>query len=143
NQTGWLDDGAGYDPATDTWRPIAAAGAPSGRANQTAVWTGTQMLVWGGVAMPMAGWLGDGGAYTPAPTCRFVLGFAALHAALPAAVGDCLDNERHAANGDGVQHTTRGLLVWRKASNTTAFTNGYSTWLVAPPPLAWAAAVRP
>ena len=40
-----LDDGAAYDPATRTWRRIAAA--PLGLTDSTAaVWTGTEMLVW-------------------------------------------------------------------------------------------------
>ena len=31
-----------------TWRQISTAGAPSGRWAQTAVWTGREMLIWGG-----------------------------------------------------------------------------------------------
>ena len=66
-------------------------------------------------------------------TCRFVLGFAALHDRLPAIVGACLDDEQHnPATGDGVQHTTGGLLVWTKADNVAAFTDGYRTWLQGP-----------
>jgi hypothetical protein len=66
-------------------------------------------------------------------TCRYTLGFAALQAALPAIVGDCTEDERHnPANGDGIQHTTNGLLVWRKADNFTAFTDGYRTWVSGP-----------
>ena len=66
-------------------------------------------------------------------TCRFVLGFAALHDRLPNVVGACLDNEQHnAVTGDGVQHTTGGLLVWTKADNVAAFTDGYRTWLQGP-----------
>ena len=65
--------------------------------------------------------------------CRFVLGFAALHAAIPSVVGDCTDDEAHSPeNGDGLQHTTNGLLVWRKADNLTAFTDGYRTWVNGP-----------
>ncbi|HUX86747.1 MAG TPA: hypothetical protein VMW65_07070, partial [Chloroflexota bacterium] len=36
------------------------------------------------------------------------------------------------ANGDGLQMTTRGMLVWRKADNFTAFTDGYRTWVNGP-----------
>ena len=43
------DDGALYDPATDSWSPIASAGAPTGRGfTQPPVWTGDKMIVWGG-----------------------------------------------------------------------------------------------
>ncbi|HUG86574.1 MAG TPA: hypothetical protein VMM13_18545 [Euzebya sp.] len=40
-------DGAAYDPATDTWRPIATAPI-NPRAGHVAVWTGTEVLVFGG-----------------------------------------------------------------------------------------------
>ncbi|HEV7215701.1 MAG TPA: M14 family zinc carboxypeptidase [Chloroflexota bacterium] len=70
-------------------------------------------------------------AQAPAP-CRFVLGFALLRSLTPATVGDCLDDQQSAANGDAVQHTTHGLLVWRKADNFTAFTNGADTWVNGP-----------
>ncbi len=43
-----LPSGARYAPATDTWTPLPDAGAPSGRGAHTAVWTGTEMIVWGG-----------------------------------------------------------------------------------------------
>ncbi len=42
-------DGAAYNPATHAWRPISSAPA-TGLFNATAVWTGTEMLVWGGYA---------------------------------------------------------------------------------------------
>jgi hypothetical protein len=67
-----------------------------------------------------------------AADCSFVLGFSALDALIPTIVGNCLTNERHAANGDAVQSTTGGLLVWRKADNFTAFTDGYRTWVNGP-----------
>ena len=68
-----------------------------------------------------------------AADCRYVLGFAALHALIPKAVGQCLEDEQHnPTNGDGLQHTTGGLLVWRKADNWTAFTDGYHTWVNGP-----------
>jgi hypothetical protein len=40
--------GARYDPATDTWWPMAIEGAPTFRWNPTTVWTGEEMIVWGG-----------------------------------------------------------------------------------------------
>src|SRR5262245_152985 len=66
------------------------------------------------------------------PTCSFVLGFAALHDAIPQIVGNCLEDQHSGANGDALQATTGGLLVWRKADNWTAFTNGYLTWVQGP-----------
>ncbi len=43
-----INTGGRYDPLTDTWEATATAGAPSPRIDHTAVWTGTQMIVWGG-----------------------------------------------------------------------------------------------
>ncbi|MBZ4423189.1 hypothetical protein [Myxococcus sp. RHSTA-1-4] len=44
-----LGDGAAYSPETDTWRPLRAEGAPRARWAHTAVWTGTELVVWGGL----------------------------------------------------------------------------------------------
>ncbi len=71
-----------------------------------------------------------------ATSCQFVLGFQTLHDLDAADVGECVDNQSFAANGDALQHTTRGLMVWRKADNWTAFTNGYMTWINGPNGLA-------
>jgi len=49
-----------------------------------------------------------------------------------------VDDEGHnPENGDGLQHTVTpqggtDLLVWRKADNWTAFTDGYHTWVNGP-----------
>lgn len=74
-------------------------------------------------------------AAAPAPqggACQFALGFRALHDLIPGIVGTCLTDEQHGANGDGLQFTANGLLVWRKADNFTAFTDGYRTWVNGP-----------
>ena len=56
-----LNTGGRYNPATNTWTPTSAgANVPSGRAYPTAVWTGTEMLVWGGSPA-----LNTGGRYNP------------------------------------------------------------------------------
>jgi hypothetical protein len=68
-----------------------------------------------------------------ADNCQFVLGFATIASLIPRQVGQCLENEHHSAtNGDGLQATTGGLLVWRKADNFTAFTDGFRTWVNGP-----------
>ncbi len=43
-----LNTGARYNPASDTWTPISNVGAPSGRYTHSAVWTGSEMIIWGG-----------------------------------------------------------------------------------------------
>ncbi len=45
-----LDTGARYDPATDTWTPTTLDGAPTARFGHTAVWTGTEMIIFGGIS---------------------------------------------------------------------------------------------
>ena len=64
----YLNDGARYNPADDTWTPMSTVGAPRGRAYHTAVWTGSEMIVWGGSAYPGStpDVLNDGGRYDPA-----------------------------------------------------------------------------
>jgi hypothetical protein len=42
-------DGGRYDPRADRWRPISRQGAPDPREDHSAIWTGTEMIVWGGV----------------------------------------------------------------------------------------------
>ncbi len=56
---GGYGDGAIYDPSIDSWQPMTAQGAPSGRSGHTAVWTGSKMIVWGGGS-------NTGGIYDPA-----------------------------------------------------------------------------
>jgi hypothetical protein len=60
---GLLDDGAAYDPISDTWRPLAPAPI-EGRA-PLSVWTGRELLVWG-TALRVEGRPRDGAAYDPA-----------------------------------------------------------------------------
>jgi hypothetical protein len=57
-------DGGRYDPRTDSWRSMSTVGAPSARAGNAVVWTGTKLIIWGGVG-PGAGALGDGAVYDP------------------------------------------------------------------------------
>jgi hypothetical protein len=50
----------------------------------------------------------------------------------PADIGDCVDNQFFAANGDAQEHTTKGLMAWRKLDNATVFTDGATTWMTRP-----------
>ena len=42
------DTGGRYNPATDSWNTVTQIGAATARYKHTAVWTGTEMIVWGG-----------------------------------------------------------------------------------------------
>ena len=45
----YLDTGARYNPATDSWTATGTSGAPAARSAPTSVWTGSEMIVWGGI----------------------------------------------------------------------------------------------
>ena len=74
-------------------------------------------------------------ALSPFPDyeCEIVLGFASLKALVddaegPNKVGICVENEQfHPDTGRSLQKTIGGLLIWRKADNWTAFTDGNRT----------------
>jgi hypothetical protein len=53
-------DGGRYDPVADSWTILPTAGAPSARYSATAVWTGSEMIVFGGRS-PTDAVLGVGG----------------------------------------------------------------------------------
>jgi N-acetylneuraminic acid mutarotase len=57
---GLTNTGGRYDPTTDSWTALTTTGAPSPRWRHTAVWTGTEMIVWGGQELN-----GTGGRYDP------------------------------------------------------------------------------
>ncbi|MGH8101680.1 MAG: Kelch repeat-containing protein, partial [Chthoniobacterales bacterium] len=48
----------------DTWTPTTVMNAPDGRDGHTAVWTGSEMIIWGGFA-GFAGYSNTGGRYNP------------------------------------------------------------------------------
>lgn len=63
---------------------------------------------------------------------EFRLGFRALADQIPDVIGESQEDEHWGANGDSLQQTTTGLMVWRKADNWTAFTDGSRTWINGP-----------
>ena len=56
----FLNNGSSYNPSTNTWIEISSSNAPSGRIDHTAVWTGNEMIVWGGHPETLIG-----GRYSP------------------------------------------------------------------------------
>lgn len=57
--------GGRYNPATDSWTPTSTVNAPTPRAVHSAIWTGTEMIVWGGGTTSNI-FFNTGGRYTPA-----------------------------------------------------------------------------
>jgi hypothetical protein len=45
----YFNNGGRYDPSTDNWTATSTVSAPDGRYRHTAVWTGSEMIVWGGI----------------------------------------------------------------------------------------------
>ena len=61
------NSGGRYDPATDTWTPTPVDGAiPAARYRHSAVWTGNEMIVWGGTIANVANITNSGEVYAPA-----------------------------------------------------------------------------
>jgi hypothetical protein len=58
-----VNTGGRYNPITDSWVAISTANAPNAREQHTAVWTGTDMIVWGGA--DDTSWFNTGGRYNP------------------------------------------------------------------------------
>jgi len=58
--------GGRYDPVTDTWQPMSTEGAPSARRFHTAIWTGSELIIWGGVGSDYRTPLANGARYDPA-----------------------------------------------------------------------------
>jgi N-acetylneuraminic acid mutarotase len=65
NFGGVLITGGRYNPSADSWAATATANAPIEREYHTAVWTGTEMIVWGGLGGPHPIPLASGGRYRP------------------------------------------------------------------------------
>ena len=60
----YLNTGGRYNPGTNSWTATSITNGPSGRDDHTAVWTGTEMIVWGGVSSSGLG-MNTGGRYNP------------------------------------------------------------------------------
>ena len=107
---GYINSGGKYNPALDSWTPTSTSvNTPSARGNHTAVWTGSEMVIWGGFIG--ASVLNTGAIYNPAtdvwrtqntsnqPTARF----------------------RHTATWTGTQ-----MMIWggANANGTTLYDTG-------------------
>ncbi len=57
--------GAVYDPRADRWRRMPDAPLEGPRYGSTAVWTGREMIVWGGDETGGVSGASDGAAYQP------------------------------------------------------------------------------
>ncbi len=99
-----LNTGGRYDAATNTWTPTPETTAPSGRSEHTAVWTGTEMIVWGGYDVQILSRrdLNTGGRYDPASDTWAATSTSGVSA-----------NSRHTAVWTGSE-----MIVWGGLRNT-------------------------
>jgi len=67
-----FNTGGRYIPGTDSWMATSTTNAPFARANHSAVWTGSEMIAWGGFNFELGVYFNTGGRYCaqggPSPT---------------------------------------------------------------------------
>ncbi|MDB6071240.1 MAG: hypothetical protein JWL81_2411, partial [Verrucomicrobiales bacterium] len=108
--SGYFPSGVRYNPTTDSWTTMSVTNMPTPR-NRTlasAVWTGTDMIIWGGfngVALL------DGARYTPQP------GTGGVWNALPASGLEA--RYQHSATWTGSE-----MIVFGGTNGSVAFSNG-------------------
>src|SRR5260370_42626253 len=59
------NSGGTYSAAADSWVATTTNNAPSARGSHTAVWTGSEMIVWGGIFCYPCMDFDNGGRYNP------------------------------------------------------------------------------
>jgi N-acetylneuraminic acid mutarotase len=102
---GPLNDGGRYNPASGTWTAVTTTGAPTARLFHTAVWTGTEMILWGGNDYSV-NYFNDGGRYNPvAGTWTAV-----------AATGAPMARDQHTAVWTGTEMIIWGGVNWNSVT---------------------------
>jgi len=103
-----FNTGGRYNPSTDRWTPTTTDKAPVGRTYHTAVWTGGEMIVWGGVALGPI-YLNTGGRYNPSTDSW-----------IPTSISNAADpRAEHTAVWTGSQ-----MIVWGGGSGGPFFNTG-------------------
>jgi hypothetical protein len=101
-----LNTGGCYNPTTNTWRPTSEINAPTSRASYTAVWTGSEMIIWGG--SDGVGGLNSGGRYNPATNIWTPTSL----------INAPTTRSRHSAIWTGSE-----MIVWGGANSSNPYTN--------------------
>ena len=98
-----FNEGGRYNPTTNSWlRTSIGANVPTARLNHSAVWTGTEMIVWGG-CKNSANCDATGGRYNPV---------ADAWTSLPAMANSPVPREDHTAVWTGTE-----MIVWAGMTN--------------------------
>src|SRR5206468_3557498 len=98
--------GSSYDPAADLWTPISTVNDDGYPVDHTAVWTGTEMIVWGG---EYGSYRNVGGRYDPAGDSW----------SSTSLIGAPTGRSRHTAIWTGVD-----MVVWGGAAGSTDDNSG-------------------
>ena len=112
----YFKTGGRYNPVTDNWVATTTTAAPDGRTAETAVWTGTEMIVWGGAGTRV---YNTGSKYNPDTDSWTATSTSALSA-----------RYAHTAVWTGSE-----MIVWGGGDGFTYFDNGErynpvtNTWL--------------
>ncbi len=104
--------GARYDPLMDDWTAIATENAPAPRSSHTAVWTGGEMIVWGGTTAP-GQFVNSGGRYDPS-----------MDTWLPISEIDAPEPSIYAK----AAWTGEEMLVWGLAATSGRYDPSTDTW---------------
>jgi hypothetical protein len=105
-----LNSGGRYDPATNTWTATSTADVPSARYGHKSVWTGTEMIVWGGGKSWPGGPMNTGGRYRPATNTWTAT-----------STGTGVPSAR---NGHTSVWTGREMIVWGGAGDAPSLNSG-------------------
>ena len=100
--------GGRYNPATKAWTAMSTANFTTGRVAHTAVWTGTEMLVWGGNTGGAV--LATGGRYNPSTN---------TWTAMQTTDGPG-KRENHSAVWTGTE-----MIIWGGSNGTAVLSTGY------------------
>jgi len=127
SSTNSIDTGGRYNPTTNSWTLTTQTGAPSPRYEQNAVWTGTEMIVWGGTNA--INFWNSGGRYDPATNSWTATPL--TNAPLPRTSSTALWTGGEMIVWDGQPQTSTGGVFYpntspRSAPNVYVYQNQYS-----------------
>jgi hypothetical protein len=148
--SGYTNTGAYYNPNTNTWTTMSTTNAPEARAQHNAVWTGTYLIVYGGLSYVSSTgtWTlySDGGYYDPsnntwgslsntnAPSGRYeaAAAWTGTYMLIWGGSGFSTVTDAWTFDSNGSYYTPPGTNSWNSAMTTTnapAASTGHAyTW---------------
>jgi len=117
-----FNTGGRYNPTTDSWIQTSTNNAPGARRRQTAVWTGREMIVWGGISLigHTVYELDTGGKYNP-ETDSWVA---------TSTTNAPLHRQQHTAVWTGTEMIIWGDILGRLSKFWCKYHPGTDSWIV-------------